>query len=92
MGISAYEEELDAKILILEELLKNYDDGRRKNFFCIAVNLLSLEDVILVKDQINKAVDKDATLKEKAATAAHLFDKKANEKGIILKLRKHVKG
>ena len=92
MGLAAYEEELNTKVQILEGLIKNYDDGRRKNFFCIAVNLLSLEDVILVKEQINKAVDKDATLKEKAVTAAHLFEEKANEKGIALKLRKKVKG
>ena len=92
IGVAAYEEELDTKIQILEELIKNYDDGRRKGFFCLAVNLLSFEDVRLVMEQINTAVGKDANLKEKVAISVHLFEEKANERGITLKLRKQAKG
>ena len=92
IGIIAYEEELNTKIQVLEGLIKNYDDGRRKGFFCLAVNLLSLEDVLLVMEQIDRAVDTEAVLKEKAAVSVRLFEEKANEKGITLKLRKHVKG
>jgi hypothetical protein len=29
----------------LERLLADFDDGRRKNFFCLAVNLLELPDI-----------------------------------------------
>jgi len=29
----------------------NYDDGRRKSFFCIAVNLLDLQDLKSVMEQ-----------------------------------------
>ena len=39
MGIDAYRKELNEKISILETLLVDYDDGLRKGFFCLAVNL-----------------------------------------------------
>jgi len=40
IGIETYQSELDEKIKILKYLLVNYNDGRRKSFFCIAINLL----------------------------------------------------
>ena len=40
IGISAYKAELDEKAEILRFLLIECNDGRRKNFYCIAVNLL----------------------------------------------------
>lgn len=33
---------LEEKIEILEFLIENYNDGRSKNIYCIAVNLLEL--------------------------------------------------
>ena len=45
IGIEAYKAELDEKIGLLKILLENYDDGRRKSFYCLAVNLLELPDV-----------------------------------------------
>jgi len=88
IGLEVYEAELNAKIQILEELLKNYDDGRRKSFFCNAVNLLELADTNLVMEQIRAEVEPQAPIKEKAATAARAFQAVADEKGISLKLRK----
>jgi hypothetical protein len=45
IGIETYKAELNAKVQILEDLLKNYDAGRRKSFFCLAVNLIELSDL-----------------------------------------------
>lgn len=45
IGIDLYQSELAEKIEILKCLFANYNDGRRKSFFCIAVNLLELQDV-----------------------------------------------
>jgi hypothetical protein len=73
---------------ILEGLLKSCNDGRRKGFFCITVNLLDLCDVKSVMERIYAELKPDATLKEKAAVAAHLFNEMAAQRGIILKLRK----
>ena len=88
IGIAAYEEELNTKIQILKELLENYDDGRRKGLFCLAVNLLELEDIKQIMEQLREAINSELTLKEKASAAVKLFQAKAEEKNIELKLRK----
>ena len=88
LGMEAYAAELNRKVEILEALLANYDDGRRKSFFCLAVNLFGLADIEALLAQLGNTVGADAPVKEKAATAARLFQGAADEKGIELKLRK----
>jgi hypothetical protein len=86
--IAAYEVELNTKIRILEDLLNNYNDGRRKGFFCLAVNLLDLVDITLIMERLKAEATPESTTKEKAATAVRLFQALADGKGIVLKLRK----
>jgi hypothetical protein len=70
IGIDSYQSELAEKIEILRYLLANYNDGRRKNFYCIAVNLLELQDVKSVMEQIaTKTGSDNLTFKEKAILA-----------------------
>lgn len=89
IGIDAYQIELTEKIEILRYLLANYNDGRRKNFFCIAVNLLELQDVKSVVEQIATETKSDnLTLKEKSTLAVNLFQSMAVERNIVLKLNK----
>ncbi|MGE5626753.1 MAG: DUF3795 domain-containing protein [Solirubrobacterales bacterium] len=89
MGIGPYQIELAEKIEILKYLLGNYNDGRRKSFFCIAVNLLELEDVKIVLEQIEAETKSGIlTLKEKAAIAVKLFQSMAESRNIVLKLNK----
>jgi hypothetical protein len=88
IGLSAYQAELTEKVGILERLLADFDDGRRKNLFCIAVNLLELADVKDVMARLGADITSDVTLKEKAALAADLFRQKADERHVRLELRK----
>lgn len=89
IGIDAYQAELAEKIEILEFLLENYNDGRRKSFFCIAVNLLELQDVKSVVEQIvPETKSGNLNLKEKAALAVNLFQTMAAKRNIVLKLNK----
>lgn len=44
-GIDAYNAEQEEKAKILEVFLSNYNDGRKKTLFCVAVNLLELQDL-----------------------------------------------
>lgn len=88
LGIDAYKRELDEKIGILENLLAHYDDGRRKGLFCLAVNLLELQDVQSVMEQIELETNPEQPIKERAASAVLLFQKMAESRGIVLKLRK----
>ena len=75
--IETYKAELNEKIKILQELLQNYDDGRRKSFFCTAINLLELDDVKAVMECVTDT---------KSAVAA--FNEMAEVRGVSLKLRK----
>jgi len=89
LGIKAYQKELDEKIGILNTLLKNYNNGRRKNFFCIAVNLLELKDIRSAMKQIEKEAKlKDLSIKEKSAIAVNIFETMAKEREIKIELTK----
>lgn len=86
-----YETELNEKVRMLEELLKGYDDGRRKSFYCVAVNLLDLQDVKSIMGQISNEIEPETPLKMKAAAVVRLFEETAVKRGILLQLRKKVK-
>lgn len=84
-----YRTELNEKVDILEFLLDNYNDGRKKNFYCIAVNLLSLEDVKDVMEEIREGASKEgADIKAKIGQAVSLFESKAKKAKVQLGLRK----
>ena len=83
-GLAAYQCVLNQKVVILRDLLENYNDGRRKSFFCIAVNLLELEDV----REVMANVAQNLPIKEKALIAVRLFQDMAAKKNIELKLNK----
>lgn len=89
MGISAYHTELEEKTGILQNLLENYNDGRHKSFFCLAVNLLEFR---YLKDIFSKIeLESDATdlsIKEKARAAERLFNEFAADHDLKLKLNK----
>lgn len=86
-----YEAELDEKVRILEYLIKNYNDGRRKGFYCLAVNLLQLNDLRDIINEINEKISvREISLKEKIEQILILFQTKASEAKIELKLRKQV--
>lgn len=86
-GVAAYGEVLDGKTVLLEYLLEHCNDGRKKGFFCNAVNLLSLEDVRGVVAQL-KGLPGDLTAKERGAQAVALLEGCAAERGVSLALRK----
>lgn len=49
MGIEKYNQEQSHKVQILNKFLENYNYGNNEVFFCTAVNLLSLDDLINIK-------------------------------------------
>lgn len=89
IGIEAYKEELNEKVKMLEDLLANYNDGRRKSFFCIAVNLLELNEVKCVLEQLGRETELSGLMvKEKSVRAVALFQAIAQEKNVVLKLNR----
>lgn len=86
-GIGQYQTELNEKISFLEFLLDNYNDGRKKNFYCIAVNLLALSDLIDIRERIGK-IDHTIPLKDKIKLIESWFEEIGRNKSFEFKLRK----
>ena len=89
MGPAAYRREQEERRGILDRLLAQYNDGRRKTLYCLGANLLPMETLrgivsVLDSDPALKA----APQKEKAQFAAKLFQTAAEECKMELKLRK----
>lgn len=88
-GIEAYNAEQMDKAKILDVLLSAYNDGRKKTLFCVAVNLLELQELQAVLREMENRPDKEPlTIKEKSALAARLLQDAASHRKIDLKLRK----
>ena len=89
IGIEQYTLEQQEKAQILSYLLSNYNDGRRKNFFCVAVNLLEIPELREVLNQIKSDGEMaDLPKKEQCAYVAALLRAVAERKNIEIKLRK----
>ena len=58
IGIEQYNHEQKEKVQMLNHLLANFNDGRRKNFFCVAVNLLELPELREIFSQIKANQEK----------------------------------
>lgn len=89
IGIEQYNLEQQEKIKILCYLLDNYNDGRKKNFFCVAVNLLELSELKEAMKQIQQN-DRLSVLsvKEQCSYIVDMFQKIADRRNIKLKLIK----
>lgn len=87
--IEKYRNELGEKIHILEFLLNNYNDGKRKSYYCTAINILEIEDLRDIIHEINDRIaGQEIPLKNKIDQVILLFEAKADKDGIELKLRK----
>ena len=81
IGKEAYNAKQAEKRQILDRLLREYNDGRKKTLFCLAVNLLPLEDL--------RTVFAEGDLELPLQDRAKLMEKRLKEKsGVELKLRR----
>ena len=86
LGLDAYIGELRAKRAILDKLLADYNDGRRKTFYCAAVYLLPMENLQSVVANLED--QPECSVKERAAAAVKLLQGAADGHGVCLKLKK----
>ena len=87
LGIELYSAEQQRKKVLLNHLLNTYNDGRKKTLFCVAVNLLELEDLEIIISELDKNTS-NLTLKEKSTHAARLLQEAAKQNNMVLKLHK----
>ena len=89
LGLEAYLAETEEKRSILEALLKDYNDGRRKSLFTTAAYLLHLEELRSVMTSLESRQElAEQPVKERAGAAAELLQKAAERRGLSLKLNK----
>lgn len=89
IGIEQYNAEQREKMELLSRLLSQYNDGRRKTFYCVAVNLLELSELREAEEQIRSNEGLSALpLKEQCAYVAGVLQAIADRRGVTLKLRK----
>lgn len=88
IGEKAFINELEQKASILKILLNDYNDGRKKTYYCLAINLLELSDIKIVMKQVKELIKDSDSLKDKASKCASCFDEMARKRDIILKLYK----
>ncbi|NLT10792.1 MAG: DUF3795 domain-containing protein [Clostridiaceae bacterium] len=89
IGIEAYNEEQRLKLVLLRDLLSRYNDGRRKTFYCVAVNLLPIQDAREAFDRVvAKRGFNQLSLQEQADRIGTAFEEIAEAKNLRLKLRK----
>ena len=75
---------------LLSALLAGYNDGRRKTLYCLATNLLPLDNLRQVMEHL-ALLPPDLLPKERASQAARLLLACARKNGVELKLRKKQK-
>ncbi len=89
IGIDAYNFEQKEKMRILDYLLLNFNDGRKKTFFCVAVNLLELSELQEALNQIKSNDNLSVmTEKERCSYVANEFQKIADRRNVELRLHK----
>lgn len=89
MGLDAWLAELRQKRSVLDELLADWNDGRRKSLYCAAAYLLEPEALRRVMEALAAQSELAAApAKERAQAAASLLQTEADRAGISLKLNK----
>ncbi len=86
-GLKAMVKRQQDKVDFLRLLIKEYNDGRSKGFYCLAVQLLPLDSLKASLAEAQKQVTPGMTDKDKAKLLRDGFGRLAEEKGVELKLR-----
>jgi hypothetical protein len=87
IGIEEFEEQQKIREHLLKEMLRDFNDGRSKSYYCIAATVLRIDEL---QDVLHKAREqsKNLQLQEKAKVMHSILDLISKEKGYLLKLRK----
>ncbi|MFX0081753.1 MAG: DUF3795 domain-containing protein [Candidatus Hodarchaeota archaeon] len=92
IGLENFIKQQEKRIIFLETMLENFNDGRSKSFFCIVTALLPLDDLELALNDCNAHIKKEGIelndLKTKSKILKTSLNQCAIKKHIELKLRK----
>lgn len=82
-----YKKELEKRLKLLDILLRDYNDGRSKGLYCLAVNLIPLSDLTMIMGIIEQEIQ-SRDMKERAGEVGRILKEHADRLGISLVLRK----
>jgi hypothetical protein len=85
-GVNKFIEQQERRIKLLEAMIKNFDDGRSRSFFCKAAALLHLTSLESVLDSVNQRIKMSSIKPDDMKTRAKLLRNSLNEAGIKVKL------
>jgi hypothetical protein len=93
-GLKKFVEGQGQRMKSLETMLKDYDDGRSKSFYCTATALLPIGDLAAALESARKKIKVDKIspddIKTRAKILRGFLEDFAAQEGIELKLRKKV--
>jgi hypothetical protein len=91
-GLERFIEQQNRRIKLLETMIKQFDDGRSKSFYCLAASLLTIEDLEQAfeasKEKIKTDIKDPDDIKAKADILKEFLRDCADRKGIALRLRR----
>jgi len=94
-GIEKFIEQQRKRMRLLERMLKDFNDGRSKSFYCIAATLLPITDLETSLNETEQRIRADKIrlddFKTKSKILKGFLNNFAAKEGIELKLRKKVK-
>jgi PP-loop superfamily ATP-utilizing enzyme len=86
-GISEFEKIQKRREHLLREMLKDFNEGRSKSYYCIAVTVLEIEELRDVLTRTKKESD-GLDVKGKSKVLHSILNDLAGKEGYCLKLRK----
>ena len=86
-GIKKFAKQQAVRIKLLEKMLKDFDDGRSKSYFCVASAVMEPGELEKTLDEAGKN-SAGLDIKEKCLVLRSAMDKIALKKKYFLKLRK----
>ena len=86
-GVNEFEKLQKTRENLLKEMLQEFNEGRSKNYYCIAATVLEIEEL---KEALNKVKEDSIGLeiKSKSRILHSILDEIAERKNYYLKLRK----
>jgi hypothetical protein len=86
-GFEAYKRLQDIREELLKDMLDNFNEGRSKSYYCIAVTVMEIEEI---KEALLKAKESShgLDLKSRSKVLHAILDEIAQGKGYNLRLRK----
>jgi TPP-dependent 2-oxoacid decarboxylase len=85
-GINEFEKSQKTREKLLQKMLKEFNEGRSKNYFCIAATVLEIEELQKALTEAKKQTT-GSDIKEKSKIFHSILDALAKRKNYYLKLR-----